>query len=427
MHVLKSLLIAILVISAGVFIIFFGRLPALRNTPIGSLNRLLVVRIPRAILKLDNAVTGGRLSTGLARFGNYLVNDRHPTILIFFSILLLVSEYMYLPAAWADMGMTNRFLGPMASILPYIFLYLAAFTDPGYITAENHVYHMGQYPYDYSAFHPGKFCPTCRLLKPARSKHCNVCKKCVAKMDHHCIFINKCVGQKNHRYFVMLLFTTGLLASYGGMLGFSILKDKILLRYPLWSPWKPAGMSWRDYFLVWSWGLERNTRVGAVSLLALLCSPMVWAFLFYTMFLIYCGSTTNESLKWGDWRAEIKDGFAFRRSMSLTREKYLSVEPAITRWPTDTEQILVRTADGTLPGSQYPGTGEWERVHSLREVDNLYDLGFADNLRDVFFHNYQFRDMDRERELRERKNGLPPFNNNNQSHRQKRRAKAAAL
>ncbi|KAL2890549.1 Palmitoyltransferase SWF1 [Ceratocystis lukuohia] len=244
-------------------------------------------------------------------------------------------------------------------------------------------------------------------------------------MDHHCIFINKCVGQRNHRYFVLLLLSTAILASYGGMLGFSILKDTILFRYPLWSPWKPAGMTWRDYMLIWSWGLEHNTRIGAVSLLAILCSPMVWAFLFYTVFLIYCGTTTNESLKWSDWRLEMKEGFVFKRAMSLTREKYLSVEPAITRWPVETEQIIVRTADGSLPDPQCPGTGEWERVHSLRDIDNIYDLGFADNLRDIFFDNYQFRERDRQRELLDAKNGLPPFNST--SHRRKRRAKAAAI
>ncbi|KAL1888120.1 palmitoyltransferase swf1 [Ceratocystis pirilliformis] len=323
------------------------------------------------------------------------------------------------------MSMVNRLLGSVAAVLPYLFLYLAAFVDPGYITPENHFYHMEQYPYDFSAFHPGKFCHTCRLLKPPRSKHCSVCKKCVAKMDHHCIFINKCVGQRNHRYFVLLLLSTAVLASYGGILGFSILKDKILIRYPLWSPWKPAGMTWRDYMLIWSWGLEHNTRIGAVSLLAILCSPMVWAFLFYTVFLIYCGTTTNESLKWSDWRLEMKEGFVFKRAMSLTREKYLSVEPAITRWPVETEQIIVRTADGSLPDPQCPGAGEWERVHSLRDIDNIYDLGFADNLRDIFFDNYQFRERDRQRELWDAKNGLPPFDST--SHRRKRRAKAAAI
>ncbi|KKA29220.1 hypothetical protein TD95_000946 [Thielaviopsis punctulata] len=425
MTTLRKLLIAILVVIFAVFVIFFGRLPALRNTPISALNRLLVVKVPAFILWLDNAVTGGRFGACLVNSGSFLVNERHPLVLIFFVVVMLGSEYMFLPAAWQYMSTVNRVCGPIAVIMPYVFLYLASFTDPGFITPETHVYYMAQYPYDFSIFHPGNFCHTCRLLKPARSKHCSVCKCCVSKMDHHCVFLNQCVGQKNHRYFIMLLLSTAVLTTYGGLLGCSILTERVVVRYPLWSLWKPGSMSWNDYFVILGWALERNTFIGAVALLAILCSPMVWMFLFYTLFLVYCGTTTNESLKWADWKVEIGDGVVYRRSMSLAREKYLNIEPAVTRWPTETEQILTRVEDGHVPDPNFPGRGEWERVDSLRDVDNLYDLGFADNMRDIFYRDYPFKDKYRERELQQAKNGLPPFEN--ATRRRKRRAKAAAI
>ncbi len=37
------------------------------------------------------------------------------------------------------------------------------------------------------------------------------------------------------------------------------------------------------------------------------------------------------------------------------------------------------------------GTGEWIRVWRLADVENLYDLGFWDNLKDVFWPMYDFR------------------------------------
>ena len=322
--------------------------------------------------------------------------DKHPTVMIFFFLLLSVGEFMYLPYAWPRMGMINKVLGSVAIVLPYAFLYLAAYSDPGIITPENHSYHMAQYPYDFSLFHPGASCRTCRLLKPARSKHCSVCKRCIGRADHHCIFINNCVGVGNQHWFVLLLLSTGVLTIYGGCLGLSILSAKMRAEYPNWSLWLPsAEMDLKAWLIVWSWGLQDTVSMGSVTMLALLTSPLVWGLLAYTVYLIYCGTTTNESLKWSDWKAEMEDGFAFKRRMPPNRAKNLRFEPAWTRWPVETEQILVRTEDGRPPpadDARLPGEGEWIPVWGLRDVENLYDLGLWDNLLDVFQPGFQFNE-----------------------------------
>lgn len=97
-------------------------------------------------------------------------------------------------------------------------------------------------------------------------------------------------------------------------------------------------------------------------------------------------------MKWSDWKAEIDDGFAFKRQMLPSRQKNLRFEPAWTRWPVDVTQILIRDENG-IPrpdSTNLPGVGEWTQVHSLKEVDNLYDLGFWDNMREVFWPRYRF-------------------------------------
>lgn len=108
--------------------------------------------------------------------------------------------------------------------------------------------------------------------------------------------------------------------------------------------------------------------------------------------MIWAGTTTNESLKWSDWREEIADGLAYRRRMSPSRPKDLRLEPAWTKWPVEAETIMIRYENGAPPAdsSNIPGVGEWTQVQRLREVDNLYDLGFWDNLRDVFWPRYRF-------------------------------------
>ncbi|RMJ07175.1 hypothetical protein CDV36_013229 [Fusarium kuroshium] len=388
----KTIVLLILFISFMVFVAFFGRLPALRRTPIAFLYKVIWVHIPNGVLGLDNILTGGRISKYLSRFGNYMVYERHWTVVVFFLLIMGIGEYMFLPEVWSKIGTFSKFTVAITVLLPYTFLYLACAADPGYITPENHEYYLSLYPYDHTLFHPGHVCRTCKLLKPARSKHCNLCKRCVAKADHHCVFINSCVGYGNQHYFVLLLASTALLCTYGGLLGLSIITARIPRWSPTWSLWKPKSMDWTEYVAAWGWAIQDNVNMGGTSLLAILTAPLVWGLLLYTLYLIWSGTTTNETLKWSEWKEDMQDGYAFRRSMPANRRKNERVEPRYTRWPVETEQILITTQDGRPPkdDAPIPGEGPWERVWGLGHVENLYDMGFWDNLVDVFVADYAF-------------------------------------
>lgn len=353
-----------------------------------------MVHFPNAVLALDNRLTSGRISASLSRFGHAAFYGRHPTILIFFFLLLSVGEYLYLPGAWPRMTTGQHLSAAVAIVAPYWFLYLCAYRDPGVITASNVSAYLHQYPYDFSLFWPGQVCKTCNILKPARSKHCSVCNRCVAKMDHHCIFINNCVGYANQGYFILLLLSTGTLTSYGAWLGIRIVTENVQAHHSGWRLWKPAGLGWHDYLVLLTFGIQDDVGLGSVSMLALLTTPLVWGLLGYQLYLIYCGTTTNETMKWQDWQAEMDDGFAFTRPLDpRTRSRNPEHEPSHTRWPVESVQVLVRTEEGAPPHPDSgPGTGEWKRVWRLKDVENLYDLGFRDNLIDVFVPGHSFRD-----------------------------------
>ncbi|KAI5467709.1 DHHC palmitoyltransferase-domain-containing protein [Mariannaea sp. PMI_226] len=389
---LKAAVFLILFISFMVFVAFFGRLPALRHTPIATLHKLIWVHIPNAVLSIDQFLTGGRVSRYLKRFGNYLLHDRHWVVVGFFLLILVVSEYMYLPDIWPVIGGFTKFTVVITVAMPYTFLYLACASDPGYITPENVKYHLSLYPYDHALFRPGKECRTCRTLKPARSKHCSICKRCVAKSDHHCIFINSCVGYGNQHWFLLLLLSTSIVCTYGGLLGLFTLTDRITERAPTWSIWPPKGMSMDRYLAVWGWAIQANVNIGAITLLALLTSPLVWGLLIYSLYLVYCGTTTNETLKWSDLKEDMQDGYAFSRPITSNSPKNSSIEPHCQRWPVEPEQVLVTTTDGQPPrtNGRTPGDRHWEKVWNLKEVENLYDMGFWDNLADIFIRDYNF-------------------------------------
>ncbi|XP_076025791.1 palmitoyltransferase ZDHHC4 [Genypterus blacodes] len=113
------------------------------------------------------------------------------------------------------------------------FFYLCIKRDPGTVTKKRVAGQLHVYPYDRRLFHPGVTCPTCQLIKPARSKHCRLCNRCVQRFDHHCVWVNNCIGAQNTRYFLLYLFSVCAMAGdiallTGDMLLHAVLRSGLL-------------------------------------------------------------------------------------------------------------------------------------------------------------------------------------------------------
>ncbi|KIW44678.1 uncharacterized protein PV06_03131 [Exophiala oligosperma] len=419
MGLIRTIALVVLTISFIVFIALFGRLPVFRRTQISFLHQLLWRHIPNGFIAVDERLTGRRVSRSLSRTGNYLMNEKHPLVLLFFLGLQVIGEVLFVPAAWDRLSASQKFIIPCLISGPMAFLYLSAATSSN-ITTQNHGTCMRAYPYDFALFHPGYFCSTCRFAKPARSKHCPICKACVQRQDHHCIWINNCVGRNNYLWFNLLIVATAALLAYGARLGYVLLDARLqerlvpsaLTRGSVSSKRWSTGLSWAEYWHCWAWAISVEWRVGSVMMLTMLSFPLATGFLVYHAYLVWAGMTTNESAKWSDWREDIRDDLVYRARISQLRETYPKlpddVEPRdedIRRpWPRGARAKwwLVRMVDGRQPtlrkkgenGKEGVGEGagnegneevpdeRWAKVHSLREVDNVYDLGFWANLKD---------------------------------------------
>ncbi|KAF2654845.1 palmitoyltransferase swf1 [Lophiostoma macrostomum CBS 122681] len=440
----RNIAIFTITVSLLTFIAFFGRLPAFRYTPVGFLHRLLIVHIPSTLRRTDLFLTNGRVTNGGLRFGHYLLHEKHPLVMVFFLGLVTACAVLFLPVIWEQISLHHKLLVLILLPLPYLFTYLSATRNAdAYITPQNHAAQMRHYPYDRILYYPGIICETCKLLKPARSKHCSICKTCVARMDHHCVWVNNCLGRGNYRWFLALLLSSTLLIAYGAYLAYMVispLAEQQYKTYEQWYKYKPPRGSdpnswttykdtkWHNLSTMASIYLDiGGLRASGVGMLCLIAWTLPLGLLLYHVYLIYAGMSTNENMKWGDWRDDMADGNVFlahRRPETmrddLSSDSLHDVKPPatfgnsicsalgsspstsassiptppgtppneeepLTTWPLESKHILLRTYTGEAPRNlpdlikSVTDEESFQRVWHLGVVENVYDLGFWDN------------------------------------------------
>jgi len=107
----------------------------------------------------------------------------------------------------------------IASIVALLSLWKTATTDPGILPPVSSP--IRQPPPPDSIPNGGpiplggplgyRYCSTCNIHRPPRSKHCNSCNCCVSKFDHHCPWLGTCIGERNHRTFFLFLISVSVM------------------------------------------------------------------------------------------------------------------------------------------------------------------------------------------------------------------------
>lgn len=213
--------------------------------------------------------------------------------------------------------------------------------------------------------------------------------------DHHCPWINNCVGRGNYRYFLALLLTLGVTEVYGAYLSWWVLQP-YLKTNPGNATFSQAHFD--DLLRVAANAMNAGgLSIAGIGMLAATTGALPFGLLAYHCYLIWAGMTTNESQKWADWREDIKDGCVFKASRKAlhaydqrhsrhARENnqtngtngptsYIQDYPngPAIPWPKDSDQVLLCAAPDSEPPAEEAVL--WKRVWSLRDVDNIYDLG----------------------------------------------------
>lgn len=118
--------------------------------------------------------------------------------------------------------------------------------------------------------------------------------------------------------------------------------------------------------------------VGAVGFLAALTAPLPLLLLGYHVYLIWAGMTTNESGKWADLKEDMKDGLVWVREVEPSADDAGAVGKG-GKVRARRKMMALRTDDGMPPDC----SGSWERWWKLGKMENIYDLGFWENLKEV--------------------------------------------
>lgn len=213
-----------------------------------------------------------------------------------------------------------------------------------------------------------------------------------------------------------------MLLAYGSITGFSILDTLAQKRFvpasltlssvtaKKWS----TGLTWTAYLERFSLVIAFNARIGATTLLASMSLPLALGFLVYHAYLIWAGMTTNETQKWADLREDIWDGLVWKAPIEDMKAEYPGpldekiVYDAQHHASGGTSRVgrapdwagarkgnwwVIRVRPDTMPlrrmildGREVDVLDErFSRVKDLREVVNLYDLGWWENLKDALF------------------------------------------
>ena len=270
---------------------------------IDELNRFITITLKMYLVR----IFGHRF----LNFFDYIFNRRNPVTLILYLVLLIGGYTMFVFKGYPHVSDTHRFLGFFLFCASLFFFLRACTVDPGIIHKNNHKECLSQFPFDEIIFFPSKICTTCKMTKPARSKHCSVCNVCVSRFDHHCIWINQCVGYGNAKHFHAFLFFNNLICLYGGFLGISIFRDIILEGNLLNTTFRDAKTSQQypsSYFYVGMYLLGKEPLLVYITLFSGIMGIFLLAFSYYH-FVKLAGITTNESAKLGSLAKEKRAAF----------------------------------------------------------------------------------------------------------------------
>ncbi|KAL9957101.1 hypothetical protein ACROYT_G038700 [Oculina patagonica] len=227
----------------------------------------------------------------------YLLFTRNPCIQLFYGFIVTGGTAIYTFKVIPYFDKINIF-----SIITYILIainvtlfWICSTSEPGIITALHHADYMNDYEPD-GVYYTLPECYTCKLIKPARSKHCSLCDVCVSRFDHHCSWVNNCIGKKNYKFFWCFITSSAVLCVYVTFVvvvvfAYIVMSDGLINMQYVDDEGKhyQVGIRFLSQFL-----LVRHSLLAILFLTVLFFGVAMSGFSLFHLYLVLTNQTTNE-------------------------------------------------------------------------------------------------------------------------------------
>lgn len=393
MQTIYFLILFIILLSAISLIVLIGDLPNYRGTILHKLNSLLVDKLFHGTIShlevLDKKYFNGLLTSENSKrkiywLSGWVIPAFYTTIITKFLQLFFTHTFPQIKRLEKDSGSTFSWNSRLyLIIIPVIFInyasfLLAVFTNPGYIEPHNPKLSskklFPEFSFDNLIFFEDTSCSTCKISKPARSKHCSNCDKCVLMFDHHCIWLNNDVAYYTFRWFFYFLCSVCFIFIYGAYLSFYCLH--MYLEHEKLPKVVLDTFGIKKYWKLIKYTTFTNEITGIMFLLCILLFPLVAFFLGETIWSIYLGVTTNEIAKWDYINNYVKHEVLYEY---IPEDDSPSTFLLLNEKLTDGTLFFV-TLKNRLPFSSDIG-GNLKKIEGWNDMTNIYDRGFWNNMR----------------------------------------------